>query len=147
MIHKRTLYNCFGGIIINKSKEVLLVKPANCFGNYEYTFPKGRALSWELPIETAIREVFEESGVVVNKREIYVLDGEYLGESSINRYYLMKPEKLTNEFDWETESIHWCSYDKAKELLSKSISKIGRLRDLRVLDVAFNFHNEVRKTA
>lgn len=67
------------GIVITKDKKVLLLNNEG-----EWVFPKGHVKEGETFIETAIREVGEESGVIVTKEECkgqidefeYYFDGE-----------------------------------------------------------------------
>ena len=41
---------------------MLLREPANHFGGYVWTFPKGRVDAGETPQQAALREVLEETG-------------------------------------------------------------------------------------
>lgn len=34
--------NAYGGVVINDKRQVLLVEPLNHYGDYVWTFPKGR---------------------------------------------------------------------------------------------------------
>jgi len=124
----------FGGVVINQQGKILLREPRNHFGNYAWTFPKGRRNSNETPEETALREVCEETGVKaeIKKR----LPGVYKGETTENIYYVMSFVEDTGKFDGETQSVRWVTPEKAKELISMTTNPIGRKRDLRVLDEA-----------
>lgn len=48
-----------GGIVINSEGKVLLVEQLG----HSWSFPKGRIESGETPLETAKREIYEESGI------------------------------------------------------------------------------------
>jgi 8-oxo-dGTP pyrophosphatase MutT (NUDIX family) len=56
-------------IILNKSK-VLLCRSSNSILSSTYSFPKGGIEKGEKKIDAAIREVFEETSVVVSKKQI-----------------------------------------------------------------------------
>ena len=54
-----------GVVVIEPDGRVWLIQPKNQFGGYRNTFPKGTVQEGEDLQETAIREVHEESGLVV----------------------------------------------------------------------------------
>lgn len=52
--------DCAGGIVLNPNKDILVI--TNQIG--KHTFPKGTCKDGELPVETALREIEEESGLI-----------------------------------------------------------------------------------
>ena len=111
---------------------MLLREPANHYGGYIWTFPKGRCNKGETPEQTALREVLEETGVIA--RIISLIPGEYAGDVTINHYYLMEPIKETGKFDWETKAICWATIEEAYQLINKTHNETGVKRDLAVLN-------------
>jgi 8-oxo-dGTP diphosphatase len=132
----------FGGVVINKRKEALLVEPRNHFDGYVWTFPKGRPDLGEKPDAAALREVFEETGIeaeIINK-----LPGSFAGGTTDNIYYLMAPLSEKGEFGKETQAICWATKEEAEQLISKTTNHIGRKRDLAVLGIAFEMLNNIK---
>jgi 8-oxo-dGTP pyrophosphatase MutT (NUDIX family) len=75
------------GIIMRESDgRVWTVSPANQYGGYLNTFPKGRMKPGETPQETAVRETWEETGLVAAIDE-FLGDFQRFNETLI-RYYL-----------------------------------------------------------
>jgi 8-oxo-dGTP diphosphatase len=131
------------GIAIDDAGKVLLVEPKNHFGGYVWTFPKGRPEANESPDQTAIREVFEESAVVTSF--VCPIVGAYRGGTTLNRYFLMRPEgKGDGAPDKETVSVTWASYEEARELIGKTENAVGQRRDQVVLAQAFRAWMEAR---
>jgi ADP-ribose pyrophosphatase YjhB (NUDIX family) len=58
--------NTSAGCVIFEQGKVWLIKPANAFGGYEYTFPKGRNNKGETLEVAAVRETLEETGLQVS---------------------------------------------------------------------------------
>ena len=52
----------YGGVIFDDLARVLLREPSSHFDGYHWTFPKGASEPGEHPVDTALREVFEETG-------------------------------------------------------------------------------------
>jgi len=133
----------FGGVVIDNSGQVLLVEPKNHFDGYVWTFPKGRPEKDESPAQAAAREVLEEAGVATNV--VCPIPGAYRGGTTLNRYFLMRPEGSRNgPPDRETESITWASYEEAHDLIGKSTNEVGRHRDRKVLQAGFRTWIETR---
>jgi len=95
--------NAAGAIIIEPDNRVWILHPTNQFGGYEATFPKGKVEDGLDQRETAIKEVYEETGIHV-KLIGYVGDAEKT--TSITRYYLAKriggnPKNM----GWESQGV------------------------------------------
>jgi 8-oxo-dGTP diphosphatase len=103
------------GVIVIRDKKVLLGKRLNAHGNHTYNFPGGH-LEFGESIETcAKREVFEETGLKVDKiivgpftNDIFKEENKHyitifaLCESKIGEPQVTEPEKCTgwNWYDW-----------------------------------------------
>jgi 8-oxo-dGTP diphosphatase len=125
----------YGGVIINPNGQVLLREPKDHFDDYAWTFAKGEPSSGESSEETALREVFEETGVrgsILGK-----IPGAFEGSTTSNEYFLMLPVEDTKKFHWETQAVKWVTEEEAKRLLSMTGNVKGRERDLDVLMAAF----------
>jgi 8-oxo-dGTP diphosphatase len=133
----------YGGVIINDQGKILLREAHNHYDGYVWTFPKGKQKPDETPEETALREVFEETGI---KTEIKGrLPGVYKGGTTKNIYFLMLFVEDTGKFDRETQSVRWVTPEEAKVLISETTNLIGRKRDLKVLEASRNLIESIRK--
>ena len=93
-----------GAVVVEPDGRVWLVEPAGAFGGYKYTFPKGKLDGAASPQATAIREVFEESGL---KAEIVDLIGDFERDTSVTRYYLARRVAgVPGQCDAETAAVH-----------------------------------------
>jgi len=114
---------------------VLLREPKRHYDGYLWTFAKGEPSSGESAEQTALREVFEETGVrgsIVGK-----IPGFFEGSTTSNEYFLMLPVEDTKEFHWETQAVKWATEQEARTLLSMTGNPKGRKRDLSLLEAAF----------
>lgn len=66
-------------------KDVWVVTPENYYGGYRNTFPKGTMDKGESAQETAVRETYEESGILGKVRSFV---GDVQRSTSVTRYYL-----------------------------------------------------------
>ena len=127
--------------MFNEQGQVLLREPANHFGGYVWTFPKGRTDPGEQAVDTALRETLEETGY---KPEIIGhVPGTFRGGSmqSANCFYLghdtngqVDPKAV--ERNKETQAIRWSAHAEAVDLISMTTDS-GRERDLRTLHAAY----------
>jgi 8-oxo-dGTP pyrophosphatase MutT (NUDIX family) len=125
----------FGGVLFDVGGRVLLRRPANEFDDYVWTFAKGRMEKGATPEETALREVFEETGYHV--AIVGEVPGAFAGGASSNRYYLMVPSGAPEPFDpRETEEVRWVGHEEAAALIQQTRNLAGRERDLAVLEAA-----------
>ena len=130
-------WNAYGGIIFDLNGLVLLREPKNHYDGYVWTHPKGRTDPGETPEQTALREVKEETGV--DATIISLLPGDYIGGSSITRYFLMEAAPGSGGVppeDKETASIKWMTPKEARQHIMLTTNMTGRKRDLSVLDAA-----------
>jgi 8-oxo-dGTP pyrophosphatase MutT (NUDIX family) len=93
-----------GTVIVEDDGRVWLVAPSNGFGGYRATFPKGRVDPGGTLQHTALREAFEESGLVVGL-VAFLLDVRRT--QTYTRYYIAR--RLAGspaEMGWETQAVH-----------------------------------------
>jgi len=128
-----------GGVIIDTDGRILLREPSGHFDGYVWTFPKGRPEVGETPEEAALREVREETGVFV---EIVArIPGIFSGGKTENIYFLMRPTGQCRPPDKETWCVRWATPDEARVLISETTNRIGRKRDLAVLEAALTLRD------
>lgn len=127
----------YGGVVFDFEGLVLLREPKNHYDGYVWTFAKGRPDPGETPEQAALREVEEETGAKATI--IAPIPGEFAGGTTINRYFLMTAPIGSGGVapdDKETASLSWVSPEDARFLIGQTSNKLGRKRDLDVLDAA-----------
>ena len=93
-----------GAVVVEDDGRVWLVSPTNCFGGYSATFPKGRVDPGGTLQQTAVREVFEESGLAV-RLDAFLLDVRRT--QTYTRYYVAKRiGGCPSAMGWETQAVH-----------------------------------------
>jgi 8-oxo-dGTP pyrophosphatase MutT (NUDIX family) len=93
-----------GAIVVEDDGRAWLVSPTNGFGGYAATFPKGRVDPGGTLQHTAVREVFEESGLVV-RLDAFLLD--LRRTQTYTRYYLARRVAGSPAMmGWETQAVH-----------------------------------------
>ena len=127
--------SAFGGVLIDPQGRILLREPQNHYDGYVWTFAKGKPNEGEGPEAAALREVREETGF--DAEIIDQIPGVFTGGTGASAYYLMRPLDQKSAVDpKETAGIRWVTADEARALISKTTNKIGKKRDLAVLDAA-----------
>jgi len=125
----------YGGVVINPAGLVLLREPSQGYHGYAWTFAKGKPLLGEIPSETALREVYEETGV--RAKILLKLPGSFDGPRTSNEYFLMSLVEETGRFDSETAAVRWATREEAAQLILQTTKPRRRRRDLRVLKMAY----------
>jgi 8-oxo-dGTP pyrophosphatase MutT (NUDIX family) len=125
----------YGGVLINDAGRVLLRKPRGLHKTRVWTFAKGKPEEGETGEQTALREVFEETGVRGKIIRRVVVPPEEAAMT--DEYFLMTPLEETGRFDDETVAIVWASREEAEELISMTEDPERRGRDLKILRFAF----------
>ena len=116
--------NSCGAIVFNnKIKKFLIVKMFN--GNWG--FPKGHIEECETEVETAIREVFEETGIKINivsdkKYEIKYVPNETTIKKVTFFIGITENEEVTVD-EQEIEAYKWCSYEEALKTITYRLQK------------------------
>lgn len=132
----------YGGVLINETGRVLLRKPRGLHKTRVWTFAKGKPEDGETAEQTALREVFEETGVrgkIIVQVPIPEENPEIRDE-----YFLMVPIEETGKFDEETVAIVWATREEADELISMTEDPERRMRDLKILQFAFQVFSPLR---
>jgi 8-oxo-dGTP pyrophosphatase MutT (NUDIX family) len=93
-----------GAVVLEDDGRVWLVSPTNGFGGYAATFPKGRLDPGCSLQHTAVREVFEESGLRV-RLEAHLTDVRRT--QTFTRYYVARRiGGCPSAMGWETQAVH-----------------------------------------
>jgi len=119
-----THHECGGGIILNTKGEIVLSLHADGF----FGFPKGKPEAGENKLETARREVFEETGLkdlkLIKKLPEYTRTG-YHFDHPTEHLILMHMYLFTTDTETlmpidikENPEARWFSIDQALETLS-----------------------------
>jgi ADP-ribose pyrophosphatase YjhB (NUDIX family) len=117
-----------GVVMVEPDGRVWIVEPTNHFGGYRHTFPKGRAEPGLTLQQNAVKEGFEESGLVA---EILGYLGDFEGTSTNTRYYLARRRAGAPwAAGWESQAVRLAPADIAARLLNAA-------RDRRVLAAVF----------
>jgi ADP-ribose pyrophosphatase YjhB (NUDIX family) len=110
-----------GVIVIEPDGRFWLVEPANHFGGYEHTFPKGKIDQGMNSQGTAVKEAYEESGLQVEITG-YAADSERT--TSITRYYFAKRvggDPTTH--GWESQAVKLVPPNQLDKYLNTDIDK------------------------
>ena len=108
------------GIIPIQGKKVLIVHHVN--GGH-WGFPKGRGEAGETPLESATRELFEETGL----RIVKILSPEPLIEERTNKLIYFFPALVEGTLSFQAEEIlegQWVSLEELVEKLTYPEAKI-----------------------
>ncbi|MDI7252222.1 MAG: NUDIX domain-containing protein, partial [Actinomycetota bacterium] len=115
-----------GGVLFRPAEGGYEVAVIRLKGGKVHALPKGLVEEGEDPLETAVREVREETG----------MEGEPVAPLGYVRYYYYSPEEDTRYFklvhfyllryrrgseeghDWEVEGVEWMPLDRALQALS-----------------------------
>ena len=107
-----------GAVVREPDGRVWLVAPANGFGGDATTFPKGRVEPGMALQATAIREVWEESGLLV---EPTAWLGDFSRTQTYTRFYVARrigghPAGM----GWESQAVHLVTPADAVRLLNRA---------------------------
>ena len=108
-----------GAVVIEPDGRVWIVHPTNAFAGYQATFPKGTVGKGVSLRETAIREVFEESGLLVE-----LLD--FLSDSkrsmSYTRYYVARRVGGSpTAMGWESQAVSLVPFEQLTRHLNHAV--------------------------
>lgn len=129
--------DAYGGLVVDEQYRVLLREPTHHFGGYVWTFPKGGPNPGETPLQAALREVAEETGV--QAEVVGHLPFAYPGTTGTSAFAVMRPVGQVGQvgqpsaWDAETTAVRWATLDEARSLLTQTQTLAGRQRDLQVL--------------
>ncbi|CAH0197813.1 RNA pyrophosphohydrolase [Massilia sp. Bi118] len=103
-----------GAVVIEDDGRVWLVSPTNGYGGYTTTFPKGRVDPGGTLQQTAIREVYEESGLLV-RLDAFLIDVPRT--KTYTRYYIAKRiAGCPSAMGWETQAVHLVPASRLEEI-------------------------------
>jgi 8-oxo-dGTP pyrophosphatase MutT (NUDIX family) len=110
-----------GAVVREGDGRLWLVAPSNAFGGYTATFPKGRAEPGLSLQATAIREVWEESGLHV---ELTAWLGDFARTQTFTRFYIARrigghPAHM----GWESQAVHLVTPAQARVLLNRDTDR------------------------
>lgn len=116
-------FSAGGAVFKNNLWLIIKPRPSPDFPADRYQLPKGLIEPGEKPVDTAIREVFEETGImgeiiqkVSDSKFIYSFQGEKIFK--VVTYYLMKYVSGEPTENAEVEKILWLPFDEAKKTLT-----------------------------
>jgi len=125
-------------IIHTYVNQLIYVIPRNTISEMLWEIPRGKKNHWEKPINCAMREFSEETGVnkkkLIHKKEINVVNEKIIGTNSIEyefSYYVMKLKNKENvyvdstlfEQHSEVRNVCWIKYGDALELFKRSFKE------------------------
>jgi 8-oxo-dGTP pyrophosphatase MutT (NUDIX family) len=106
-----------GAVVREPDGRVWLVAPSNGFGGYAATFPKGRVEPGMALQATAIREVWEESGLLV---EPTAWLGDFSRTQTYTRFYVARRiGGHPADMGWESQAVHLVTPADALRLLNR----------------------------
>lgn len=110
-----------GAVVVEPDGRVWMVAPSNGFGGYQVTFPKGRVDKGASMQATAIKEVWEESGLLV-KLTGYL--GDFIRTQTYTRFYIARRVGGSPcDMGWESQAVHLAPLSKAYALLNRSTDR------------------------
>ena len=120
-----------GGVVWDpEKKQTLMVRVRNLEGLRVWTFPKGHPEKNEKEIESALREVREETGWACEiLRPLHEVYYEYERNGVVYdktvRWYLMAPLEKEGEFDpEEILEVKWATLPEARKSVAYKTDKI-----------------------
>lgn len=129
-----------GGVIIN-GDQVLLIKNKR---SQHWSFPKGHMEKGESPVQTALREIREETGLKVIIKPDVSSTINYNPTTEVNKdvtYFLARPwggilkaqESEVSELEWLSidEALEEITYEQEKEVLRKIYQKYVNLKETK----------------
>lgn len=105
-----------GVVIQEPDGRIWVMAPTNGYGGYDYSLPKGTAEP-DLSLQsTAVKEVWEETGLKV---EITGFLGDFARTTSVARMYIgRRVGGSPHLMGWEAQAISLCPVDKLDDLLN-----------------------------
>lgn len=105
-----------GVILVEPDGRIWIVEPTNHYGGYQNTFPKGGVARGLTMQQSALKEVWEESGLVA-EIDGFLLDA--VGDTSVTRYYVGRRVGGNPwAMGWESQAVKLVTLDRAEGLLN-----------------------------
>ncbi|WP_036166725.1 NUDIX hydrolase [Massilia sp. 9096] len=106
-----------GAVVLEPDGRIWLVAPSNGFGGYQATFPKGRVEPGASLQATAIKEIWEESGLLV---ALTAYLGDFSRTQTFTRFYLARRVGgHPADMGWESQAVHLVTPARARQLLNR----------------------------
>lgn len=119
-----------GAVVVEPHGRVWVVHPTNGFAGYKATFPKGTVSPGANLRETAVREVFEETGLLV---EPFAFLADSQRSLSYTRYYLARRKAGSPaEMGWESQAVSLVPLTQLPAFLNRSIDRVIAQRLLAI---------------
>lgn len=123
-----------GAVVIDRDRVLIIKQTAG-----HTAFPKGHVEQGETEIETAKREILEETGIEVEIDDRFRMVETYSPKQGVIKdviFFLARPTGGDiRPQEAEVESIRWLSFDAARRAITYPGSK-------RILDAAVKFYRE-----
>lgn len=103
--------------IFNPQKKLLLVRRSKTaeWMPLHYCLPGGHAKKNENPIDTAEREVFEETEIKLNKSDIKLIEMQ-IDNKYLNYIYVAEINNSKVLLNNEHDKFIWCNFEDCKDL-------------------------------
>lgn len=104
-----------GAVVVEPDGRVWVIHPSNAFGGYRATFPKGKQESGQSLEQTAIKETFEEAGLVIALTRWLI---DVPRSSTVCRYFLAR--RLGGspaDMGWESQAVSLVPIARLGEVL------------------------------
>jgi len=121
--HNQIKEKSYGAVVINENREFLLIRHKN---GEHWDFPKGHKEEGESDRETAIREVLEETGLMVRIIEGFKEKTKYSPKPGVDKtvtYYLGFSMGKVIIQEEEIMEFEYLPYDQALERITFNESK------------------------
>lgn len=110
-----------GALVVEPDGRVWLIHPSNQYGSYHLTFPKGASHGVAMLRETAVRESFEKSGLLV---ELFDFLADAKRSLSYTRYYLARRiSGSPTDMGWESQAVSLVPHDRLPENLNSAFDQ------------------------
>lgn len=123
--------DAYGVVLVSADGQTLLRRVSGGFGGYCWTFAKGTPDEYELPQQTARRELLEETGY--HSRLVGLLPNRYEGSTGSTVFFIGVPLGKQQRFGAETSETRWATIEEAYQLIQQTTNPIGRDRDQSIL--------------
>lgn len=116
-----TLHAAAGMLLFTPDGKLVVVDPAGQYGGYQTTFPKGTQEDGMSLQETAVKEVYEETGF---QARVLGFLGDYEKTTSVTRFYLgVVEDGAPWAAHYETEAVRIVPLDQVDALLNVGTDK------------------------
>lgn len=117
------------GVIVRNNSKILLLRRKNVHGSGTWSTPGGHLDFSESPEDCAIREVHEETGLVVEDPKFYAITNDYFKEA--DKHYItvwMEALYLGGELrvaaEYESDRVEWTDLSDLPKNLFEPFKKL-----------------------